>query len=180
MAHAMPPSFPTTHQLRLTTHCIPNRHKHGLEMPVTPFPATKVAVLIATDLGGACSLFISSGSSPDSNCGRAVLWSSARPRRAAGFVLANPARKMHRFAFSLFPPSPASPFSRKPEWAVFTSHESRLKRVAGHGPRVTSHGPRVTSSACVEHAGTKQKRMRRCIKAPGSNLLRKCLCDAFD
>jgi hypothetical protein len=46
------PSFPTTHQLRLTTHCIPNRHTNGLEMPVTPFPATKVAVLIATDLGG--------------------------------------------------------------------------------------------------------------------------------
>jgi len=45
------PSIPTTHQLPLTTYCIPNRHKHGLEMPVTPFPATKVAVLIATDWG---------------------------------------------------------------------------------------------------------------------------------
>src|SRR5579863_2195420 len=40
-----------THHPQITSHCLPNRHKHGLEISVTPFPSTKVASLIATDLG---------------------------------------------------------------------------------------------------------------------------------
>jgi hypothetical protein len=34
-------------------HCNSNRHKHGLEMPVTPVLSTQMSFLIATDLGGA-------------------------------------------------------------------------------------------------------------------------------
>lgn len=36
---------------RANTHSHSNRHKRGLEIPVTPFPSTQVPSLIATDLG---------------------------------------------------------------------------------------------------------------------------------
>src|SRR5579863_2670597 len=46
-----PHHSPASHSSIIVRRCISNRHKHGLETPVTLVPSTKTAFLIATDLG---------------------------------------------------------------------------------------------------------------------------------
>ena len=77
---------------RDSTQASSNRHKRGLEMPVTPFSSTQIAGLIATDSRGSISYAHSffSRSRTNFSSGIAVIWGEcggrpAASRRAAAF-----------------------------------------------------------------------------------------------